>query len=155
MRYFPQLPNYIKPYIHLNFLNCPEQGLTSTERHRQSQEPTVRPQVLCKDVLTGKWHGPSLVLMWGQGHTCVFPEGAEHPVWVLLQFIKPHRPPGPKDEEDETGRLALGQFATKANVSNDQRTAKETATCETDAGRWATHLGSNQETDGHGDDGNQ
>jgi transposase InsO family protein len=61
----------------LHFLNCPEQGLTSAEKHWQPQEPTVRPQVLWKNVLTGKLHNPSLVLMWGQGHVCVFPEGSE------------------------------------------------------------------------------
>jgi hypothetical protein len=49
----------------LNFLNCPEQGLTCAERHWQLQVLTVRPQILWKNVLTGKWHGPNPVLMWG------------------------------------------------------------------------------------------
>jgi hypothetical protein len=49
----------------LNVLNCLEPGLTPTEKHWQPQKPTVRPQVLWKNVLTGKWHGPSPILMWG------------------------------------------------------------------------------------------
>jgi hypothetical protein len=57
------------------------------------------------------------------------PEGAEHPVWVPSWFVKPHRPPGPKDEEAETGRLAPGQETTETN----QRVFKEKAASETDA----------------------
>jgi transposase InsO family protein len=38
----------------LNFLNFPEQGLTFTEGHWQSLEPSVRPWVLWKNVLFGK-----------------------------------------------------------------------------------------------------
>jgi hypothetical protein len=48
-----------------SFLNCTEQGFTPAERHWQSQEQTVRPLVFWKNVLTGKWHGPSPILMWG------------------------------------------------------------------------------------------
>jgi hypothetical protein len=48
----------------LNFLNCPEQGLTPTEWHWQPQEVTVKPQGLWKNVLPGKLHGPSPVPMW-------------------------------------------------------------------------------------------
>jgi hypothetical protein len=56
----------------LNFLNCPDQGLTPTERHWQPQELTVRPQALWKNVLIGKWHGPTPILMWTQGHAFCF-----------------------------------------------------------------------------------
>jgi hypothetical protein len=83
MRYFPQLTNCIKLYIPL-FFELPRQGLTPAERHWQPQELTVRPQFLWKNVLTGKWHSPSPVLMWGREHACVFPEDSEHLVWVPL-----------------------------------------------------------------------
>jgi hypothetical protein len=88
MRYFPQLANYIKLYTTLNFLTA-QNSLTPTERYWQLQELPVRPQILWKNVLTGKWPGPSPVLMWGHGHAYVFPEGAEHPVWVPSRFVKP------------------------------------------------------------------
>jgi hypothetical protein len=44
-----------------------------------------------------------------------------------LQFVKPHGSPGPEDEEDETGRLALGQGTAKADSFTNQRAAKEMA----------------------------
>jgi hypothetical protein len=81
----------------------------------------------------------------------VFPEGAEHPVW----FVKPHGPPGPKDEKAETGRLTPRQGIAEADSSTNQKVAKEMAAGETDAEQQATHLGSNQGTNGHDDDGNQ
>jgi hypothetical protein len=57
----------------------------------------------------------------------------EHPVWVPLWFAKLHGSPVPKDEEAETGRFALGQGATEADSSTDQRVVKETVADETDA----------------------
>jgi hypothetical protein len=46
--------------------------------------------------------------------------------------VKPHGPPGPKDEKAETGRLAPGQGTSEVDSSTDQRVAKEMATGETD-----------------------
>jgi hypothetical protein len=68
--------------------------------------------------------------MWGQGHTCVFPEDAEHLVWVPSWFVKPHGPPGPKDEEAETGRHALGQETTEADSSTHQPPVRQTWNCK-------------------------
>jgi hypothetical protein len=73
--------------------------------------------------------------MWGQGHACVFPEGAEHTAWVPSQFVKLYGLPDPKDEESETGRLTLGQGATEADSSINHRVAKEMADGETDMGQ--------------------
>jgi hypothetical protein len=73
--------------------------------------------------------------MWRQGHGCIFPEGAEHPVWVPSLFVKPHGYPDPEDEETETGRLTSGQGATKADSSTDQKVAKETGAGKTDTGQ--------------------
>jgi hypothetical protein len=41
-----------------------------------------------------------------------------------LQFVKHHGPPGPKDEEAETGRLVLGQGTTEADSSTNQRQSR-------------------------------
>jgi hypothetical protein len=81
--------------------------------------------------------------MWGRECVCVFPEGAEHPVWVPSWFVKPHGSLGSEDEEAETGRLTPGQGVTKADFSTDQRAAKEMDIGKTDMGQWVTHLGSN------------
>jgi hypothetical protein len=70
-------------------------------------------------------------------------------MWVPLQFVKPHGPPGPKGEEAETGGLTLGQGTTEADSSTDQRVAKKMATSKIDMEEQATHLGSNEETNGH------
>jgi hypothetical protein len=66
----PPVSQLHKALYTFNFLNCPERGLTPTERHWQPQKLIVNPQVSWKNVLTGKCHGPSPVLMWGQGHVC-------------------------------------------------------------------------------------
>jgi hypothetical protein len=83
----------------LNFLNCSESGFTPAEKHWEHHNKQHLPQVLLKDVLTSAWEGPSLVLLWGQSHACVFPEGAENPILVPSQFMKTHGTHQPSDAE--------------------------------------------------------
>jgi hypothetical protein len=64
-------------------------------------------------------------------------------------------PPGPKDEEAETGRLTPEQGTTETDSSTDQRVTKKMAASEIDTEWQATHLGSNEETNGHDNNGNQ
>jgi hypothetical protein len=117
----------------LIFLNCPEQGLTPTERHWQPQELTGRPQVLWENVLTGKWHSTSPVLMWGQGHACVFSRRCRTPSVGTIVICEASGPPGPKDEEAVTGRLSPGKGTTEADSSANQRAAKEMTISKIDA----------------------
>jgi hypothetical protein len=72
--------------------------------------------------------------MWGSRAVCVFPEDAEHAVWVSPQFVKHHGPSGPKNEDVETGRLALEQGTTEADSFTNQRESKEMAAGETQPG---------------------
>lgn len=44
-------------------------------------------QVIWKDSLTGIWHGPNPVFIWGQGHVCVFPQNAEGARWLPEQLV--------------------------------------------------------------------
>ena len=38
--------------------------------------------VMWKDLLTGTWEGPDVLITWGRGYACVFPQNAETPVWI-------------------------------------------------------------------------
>jgi hypothetical protein len=88
-----------KALFTLNFLNCSESGFTAAEKHQEHCNKQCLPQVLWKDVMTGAWQGPSLVLLWGQGHAYVFPEGTESPIWVPSQFVQTHGTNQPSDAE--------------------------------------------------------
>jgi hypothetical protein len=79
-----------KALFALNFLYCSKSGFTPAEKHWEHRNKQHLPQVLWKDVMTGAWQGPSPVLLWGRGHACVFPEGAESPIWVPSWFVKTH-----------------------------------------------------------------
>jgi hypothetical protein len=95
-----------KALFTLNFLNCSESGFTPAEKHWEHHNKQHLPQVLWKDVMTGAWQGPSLVLLWGRGHACIFPEGADSSIWVPSQFMKMHATHQPSDAEtppDEGG----------------------------------------------------
>jgi hypothetical protein len=88
-----------KALFTLNFLNCSESGFTPAEKHWDHHNKQHLPQVLWKDVMTGAWQGPSPVLLWGRGHACVFPEGAESPIWEPSWFVKTQGTHQPSDAE--------------------------------------------------------
>jgi hypothetical protein len=121
----------------LNFLNCPEQGLTPTESHWQSQEPIVRPQVLWKNVLTCKWHGTDpvvgsracLCFSW----TCRTPSVGTMAV-CQASWIPWFQRWGDWDWKTPRDRewLRLTPPLTRRQPIG-----------KTDVGQWATHLGSN------------
>jgi hypothetical protein len=73
--------------------------LTPVEKYWEHRNKQHLPQVLWKDVMTGAWQGSSPVLLWGRGHACVFPEGAESPIWEPSQFVKMHGTHQPSDTE--------------------------------------------------------
>ena len=62
-----------------------------------------------KDLNTGVWKDPDPALMWGGGHVCVFPEGADRPLWVPERAVRhchgPGGPGGAPDENAETDAL--------------------------------------------------
>jgi hypothetical protein len=70
-----------------------------------------------------------------------------------LQFVKPHGPPDPK-EKAETGRLTQERRTAEADSSTNRKAAKEMATSKPDVEQQSTHLGPNQGTNAHDNDGN-
>jgi hypothetical protein len=57
-------------------------------------------------------------------------------VWLPSWFVKLQGPPGPKDEEAETGRLTCpGTGSAEADSSTDQRVTKEMASGKRDVGQ--------------------
>nr|5D7U_A Chain A, Pr160 [Mouse mammary tumor virus]5D7U_B Chain B, Pr160 [Mouse mammary tumor virus] len=48
-----------------------------------------KPMVMWKDLLTGSWKGPDVLITAGRGYACVFPQDAESPIWVPDRFIRP------------------------------------------------------------------
>jgi hypothetical protein len=58
--------------------------------------------------MTGAWQGPSLVLLRGRGHACVFSEDAENPIWVPSKFVKTcggHQPSNAEAPPDRGGEV--------------------------------------------------
>jgi hypothetical protein len=85
----------------LDFLTYTNQELTTAEKHWDKPSKAT---FLWKDVLLGTWVGPSPVLMWDPGLACVFPEGADQPVWVLSHFVNPYGSTHPTNEETATDK---------------------------------------------------
>jgi hypothetical protein len=93
-----------KALFTLNFLNCSESGFTPAEKHWEHCNKQHLPQVLWKDVMSGAWQGPSPVLLSGRDHACIFPEGAESPIWVPSWFARMHGTHQPSDAEAPPNR---------------------------------------------------
>lgn len=72
----------------INHLNINEQGLTPMMRHWE-QRHTPQVMVKWKDLLTGQWRGPDILLTSGRGYACVFPQDAESPIWIPDWLIRP------------------------------------------------------------------
>jgi hypothetical protein len=98
-----------KALFTLNFLKCSESGFTPAKKHWEHHNKQHLPQVLWKDVRTGAWQGPSPVLLWGQGHACVFPEGEKSPIWVPSRFVKTSDAEAPPDGGGEEPKPAKSQ----------------------------------------------
>ena len=47
------------------------------QRHWAPLQQTVTRLVMWKDLLTGTWEGPDVLITWGRGYACVFPQNAE------------------------------------------------------------------------------
>lgn len=85
----------------INHLNANEKGETPMSRHWNK---VIQPQILVKwkDVLTGQWKGPDVLLTSGRGYACIFPQDAETPVWIPDRLIRPISAPIPEREQEES-----------------------------------------------------
>uniref|UniRef100_A0A8I3W4Z0 Uncharacterized protein n=1 Tax=Callithrix jacchus TaxID=9483 RepID=A0A8I3W4Z0_CALJA len=66
----------------LNFLTLDKNGHSAAERHWQSETQTKFTSVIWKDPMTGSWHGPDPVLIWGRGSVCVYAKEADSARWL-------------------------------------------------------------------------
>jgi hypothetical protein len=57
------------------------------DRHVQ-RVPGLQGYARWKDVLTGIWKRPDLVLTWVRESVCVFPQGQMEPLWVPKRLVR-------------------------------------------------------------------
>ena len=62
------------------------------QRHWAPLQQTVTHLVMWKDLLTGTWEGPDVLITSGRGYACVFPQTAETPIWIPDRLIRPLPP---------------------------------------------------------------
>lgn len=72
----------------LNYLNMNNKEKTPMMRHWEINEENIKPKVLWKDVLTGKWNGPDTLLTSGRGYACIFPQNFDSPIWIPDRLIR-------------------------------------------------------------------
>ena len=66
----------------INHLNVDTQGQTAMTRHWTPEGARTWPLVKLKDLLTGEWRRPDILLTYGRGYACVFPQDSTSPVWT-------------------------------------------------------------------------
>lgn len=76
----------------LNHLNVNNEGTTALERHYSKESKPVT-LVKWRDLLTGQWKGPDVLLTSGRGYACVFPQDSATPIWIPDRLIRHHESP--------------------------------------------------------------
>lgn len=71
----------------INYLNVDSSGHSPMYRH-WSTDALPRPMVKWKDVLSGQWKGPDVLLTFGRGFACVFPQDTTSPIWIPDRLIR-------------------------------------------------------------------
>ena len=66
----------------INNLNTDSSGVTTILQHWSPEQQSTKPLVKWKDFLSGQWKGPDPLLTSGRGYACIFPQGAESPIWI-------------------------------------------------------------------------
>ena len=72
----------------INFLNLDFHGELPMMRHWSNDKQKILPQVKWKDLLTGQWKGPDILLTIGRGYACIFPQDASSPWWIPDRLIR-------------------------------------------------------------------
>lgn len=57
----------------INLLNTDDKGFIPMQKHWAPIHHTVTPSIMWKDLLTGIWKGPDVLITLGRGYACVFP----------------------------------------------------------------------------------
>ena len=71
----------------LNFLTVDTHSHTAAERHWQPGS-SGKPLVKWKNLADGTWCGLNRVLIWGRGAVCMFPQDADHSIWVPERLVQ-------------------------------------------------------------------
>ena len=75
------------------------------QRHWAPLQQTVTPLMMWKNLLTGTWEGPDVLITSGRGYACVFPQTAETPIWIPDRLIGPfHQKTSIKNPEAKEGK---------------------------------------------------
>ena len=74
---------------------------------------SILPKVLWKDLLSGQWRGPDVLITSGRGYACVFPQDADSPIWIPDRLVRPT--PGEMAEKEKAT-----ETAEKSDVSNEE-----------------------------------
>lgn len=107
----------------LNFLNCDERGYSVAERHQANGPEHPKDLVYWRDLQTGSWHGPYPTSIWGRDHVCIFPEGADRPIWVLEHVVRHHHGTcksgysGLQEDEDHPSSVSASTLSSKDGTS--------------------------------------
>lgn len=56
-------------------------------------EEKVKALVKWKDLFTGQWKGPDILLTSGRVYACVFPQDTDSPIWTPDRLIRPYVKP--------------------------------------------------------------
>ena len=101
----------------LNHLNTNDKGLTPAMVHWTCEFNSVLPKVLRKDLLSGQWKGPDVLITSGRGYAYVFSQDANSPIWIPDGLVQPM--PGEavkKEEATETDEIS--DVSNEENESN-------------------------------------
>ena len=71
----------------INHLNVDTQRQTAIMRHLTPEGAMNRPLVKWKDLLTGGWRGPDVLLTCGRAYACVFLQDSTSPVCIPDRLI--------------------------------------------------------------------
>lgn len=67
-------------------------GMSAMQRHRNPDLEAPKPLVQWKDLPTGTWKGPDVLLACGRGYACVLPQDSDLPLWIpdrLIGLVQP------------------------------------------------------------------
>lgn len=86
------------------------------------------PLVKRKDLLIGESKGPAILLTCGRGYACIFPQGAELPIWIpdrLIRHVAVPQTPGSSTAattKKEKGHSSAPASATHLKSPADSKT---------------------------------
>ena len=61
--------------------------IRSSASEHVDPSPSDKKMVKWKDVLTGQWNGPDLIVSWTRGAVCVFPQESGRPERLVRPII--------------------------------------------------------------------